>query len=90
MALPLRAILGCQWPFFLRGLVFAVNRLFKRPIRKNADVVTIVVFVALVDKYLVNDSFFCEKRGEDLLNDTIRLDVKSIPNFPIFVILFDE
>jgi hypothetical protein len=64
--------------------------LFKWPIRKNADAVTIVVFVTLVDKYLVNDSFFCEKRGEDLVNDAIRLDVESIPDFSIFVILVDE
>ncbi len=54
------------------------------------DVVTIVLFVLLVDKYLVNDSFFCEKHREDLINDAIRLDLKSIPNFPIFVILVDE
>ncbi len=64
--------------------------MFKRPMRKNVDVVTIVIFVALVNKYLVNDSFFCEKHGEDLVNDRIRLDIESIPNIPIFIILLDE
>ncbi len=64
--------------------------MFKRPIRKNTDVVTIVLFIALVNKYLANDSFFCEKRGEDLIDDAIRLDVESIPDFPIFILLVDE
>jgi hypothetical protein len=64
--------------------------LFKQPVGKNANVVTIIVFTALVNYYLIDDLFFYEKRGEDLVNNASRSDVESVPNFPIWVVLVDE
>ncbi len=50
----------------------------------------IIVFAALVDYYLIDDLFFYEKRREDLVNNAIRSDIKSVPNFPICIVLVDE
>ncbi len=86
---PLGQVLGCWWTFFLRGIV-AVNHLFKRPIGKNANVVTIILFAALVNYYHIDDLFFYEKHGEDLINNAMRSDIESVPDFPICIVLVDE
>jgi hypothetical protein len=49
-----------------------------------------IVFAALINYNLMDDPVFCEKSREVLVDDAIRLSGKSVANFPVTAVLFDE
>jgi hypothetical protein len=49
-----------------------------------------IMFAALIDYYLVDDPVFCEKSGEVLVDDAIRLSGESVANFPATAVLVAE
>ena len=52
--------------------------------------ISIILFVTLIDYYLVDDPIFYEKSGEVLVNESIRSSGESVANFPITAVLIDE
>jgi hypothetical protein len=56
----------------------------------SASEVLIIVFVTLINYYLVDDPVFYEKSGQVLVNDSIRLSGESVSDFPITAVLVDE